>query len=159
MAPGSCSAAAGVAPAWKTSWNGSWRISGADGTALWDGDHPPVAQTADGTPIPAVVGTGPEEIAGSLGEFVAALRDSNVPSGEVHSNIMSLAMVEGAVRSAQTQQRVVLGDLLDDAYRQALAAEQRPELAAVLASWPSVHEVIGNVSRAVPAVELKGELR
>jgi hypothetical protein len=68
-------------------------------------------------------------------------------------------MVEGAIQSAQTRQRVVLGDLLDDAYRQALTAEQRPELAAALASWPSVHEVIGNVSRAVPAGELKGELR
>jgi hypothetical protein len=29
-----------------------------------------------------------------------------------------------------------------------MAAEQRPELAAGLASWPSVHEVIGNASRA-----------
>jgi hypothetical protein len=68
-------------------------------------------------------------------------------------------MVEGAVRSAQTRQRVALGDLLDEAYRQALAAERRPELSAALASWPSVHDVIGNASRAVPAGELKGELR
>jgi hypothetical protein len=82
-----------------------------------------------------------------------------VPYGEVHSNVMSLAMVEAAVRSAQTRQRVVLSDLLDEAYRQAVTAEQRPELAAALASWPSVHEVIGNASRAVPAGELKGELR
>ena len=72
---------------------------------------------------------------------------------------MSLAMVEGAVRSAQTRQRVALGDLLDDAYRQALAAELRPELAATLASWPSVHDASGNASRAVPAGELEGELR
>ena len=99
-----------------------------------------------------MVGTGPEEIAGSLTEFIAALRDGSVPYGEVHSNVMSLAMVEGAIRSAQTRQRVVLGDLLDDAYRQALASEQRPELAAALASWPSLHEVIGNASRAVPPV-------
>jgi hypothetical protein len=106
-----------------------------------------------------VVGTGPEDIAGSLTEFVAALRDGSVPYGEVHSNVMSLAMVEGAVRSAQTRQRVALGDLLDEAYRQALAAERRPELAAALASWPSVHDVIGNASRAVPAGEVKGELR
>jgi predicted dehydrogenase len=146
-------------PGLETSWNGSWRISGADGTALWDGDHVPVAQTADGTPIPAVVGTGPEQIAGSLAEFVAALREGSVPSGEVHSNIMSLAMVEGAVRSAQTRQRVVLDDLLDDAFREALEAEQRPELVAALASWPSVQNVIGNAGRAVPAGELKGELR
>ena len=146
-------------PGLETSWNGSWRISGADGAALWDGDHVPVAQAADGTPIPAVVGTGPEEIAGSLAEFVAALREGSVPSGEVHSNIMSLAMVEGAVRSAQTRQRIVLGELLDDAYRQAVAAEQRPELAATLASWPSVHEVIGNPGRVVAAGELEGEIR
>jgi predicted dehydrogenase len=146
-------------PGLETSWNGSWRISGAYGTALWDGDDPPEAQTADGTPIPAVVGTGPEEIAGSLAEFVAALRDGSVPSGEVHSNVMSLAMVEGAIQSAQTRQRVGLGALLDDAYRQALAAEQRPELAAALASWPSVHEVIGDASRAIPAGGLKGEFR
>jgi predicted dehydrogenase len=146
-------------PGLETSWNGSWRISGAYGTALWDGDHAPIAQAADGTPIPGVVGTGPEDIAGSLTEFVAALRDGSVPYGEVHSNVMSLAMVEGAVRSAQTRQRVALRDLLDEAYRQALAAERRPELAAALASWPSVHDVIGNASRAVPAGEVKGELR
>jgi predicted dehydrogenase len=143
----------------ETSWNGSWRISGAEGTALWDGDHPPVAQTADGTPIPAVVGTGPEEIAGSLAEFVGALRDGSVPYGEVHSNVLSLAMVEGAIRSAQTRQRVVLADLLDEAYREALASEQRPELVAALAAWPSVHEVIGSTSRALRAGELDERLR
>jgi predicted dehydrogenase len=146
-------------PGLETSWNGSWRISASRGTALWDGDHEPVAQTADGEPIAAVAGTGPEEIAGSLAEFVAALRDGSVPSGEVHNNVMSLAMVEGAVRSAQTGQRVVLANLLDEAYVQALEVEERPELRAALASWPSVREVIGNPGRAVPAPQLKGEFR
>ena len=143
----------------ETSWNGSWRISGSGGTALWDGDNEPVAQTDDGESIPAVAGTGPEEIAGSLAEFVAALRDRSVPSGEAHSNVMSLAMVEGAVRSAQTRQRVMLADLLDDAYVDALAVEERPELRAALASWGRVRDVIGNPARAVPAPQLKGELR
>jgi hypothetical protein len=92
-----------------------------------------------------------------LAEFVAALRDGSVPYGEAHRNVMSLAMVEGAIRSAQTRQRVALSDLLEEAYRQALAAEQQPELAAGLASWPSVHEVIGNVNRAVPAGEFGGK--
>lgn len=146
-------------PGLETSWNGSWRISAAGGTALWDGDYAPVAQTADGEQIPAEPGTGPEQIAGSLAEFVNALRTGVAPSGEAHSNVMSLAMVEGAIMSAQTRRVVVLGDLLDDAYRQALASEQRPELAAALASWPSLHEVIGNASRAVSAGRLKGELR
>jgi predicted dehydrogenase len=126
----------------ETSWNGSWRISGEAGTALWDGDHAPVARTADGTPIPAVAGTGPEELAGALAEFVAAIRHDSVPSGEIHRNVMSVAMVEGAIRSADTGRRVILTDLLDEAYRHALTSEQRPQLRAALASWPSVHEVI-----------------
>ena len=66
--------------------------------------------------------------------------------------MISLAMVEAAIQSAQARRRVVIADMLDDAYGQALATEQRPELAAALASWPSVHEVIGNASRAVPPV-------
>jgi predicted dehydrogenase len=146
-------------PGLETSWNGSWRISGSGGTALWDGDHEPVAQTVGGEPIAAMAGTAPEEIAGSLAEFVAALRDRSVPSGEVHSNVMSLAMVEGAVRSAQTGRRIALAELIDEAYAQALAVEQRPELRAALASWPSVREVVGNAARAVRAPQLKGELR
>lgn len=43
-----------------------------------------------------------EEIAGALAEFGAALRSGEVPSGEVHSNVLSLAMVEAAVQSAST---------------------------------------------------------
>lgn len=133
----------------QTTWNGSWRISGADGTAVWDGDHEPVAETADGEPIPAVPGTGPEELAGSLADFVAALREGSVPASEVHRNVMSLAMVEGAIRSAQAGERTVLADLLDEAYEHALATERRPELRTALASWPSVHEVIGGSRPAV----------
>jgi predicted dehydrogenase len=146
-------------PGMETSWNGSWRISGADGAAVWDGDHEPVAQMADGEPVPAVPGTGPEEIAGSLAEFIGAVRDGSVPSTEVHRNVMSLAMVAGAIRSAQTGQRIVLADLLDEAYEQALATERRPEIQAALASWPSVHEVIGGPAPAVPHGPRNGDTR
>ena len=72
---------------------------------------------------------------------------------------MSLAMVEGAIRSARTRQPVFLGDLLQEAYRLAVAAEQRPALGAALASWPSVHDVIGDARRALRAGELRGELK
>lgn len=127
-------------PGLETSWNGRWRISGETGTALWDGDGQPVARTADGAPIPAALGTGPEQIAGALAEFVAAIRDGGVPSGEIHRNVLSLAMVEGAIRSAETGRRVILADLLDEAHRGALATERRPGLRAALANWPSVHD-------------------
>ena len=147
-APGSRYIGSWCSPGLETSWNGSWRISGEAGTAVWDGDHQPVAETVDGEPIPAVAGTGPEEIAGALAEFVAAVRDGGVPSGEIHRNVMSLAMVEGAIRSARTGRRVILADLLDEAYEHALTTEQRPQLRAALAAWPSVHEVVANGLRA-----------
>ena len=69
-APGSRSTGSWCSPGLETSWNGSWRVSAAGGTALWDGDYAPVAETADGEQIPAEPGTEPEQIAGSLAEFV-----------------------------------------------------------------------------------------
>jgi predicted dehydrogenase len=130
-------------PGLETSWNGRWRVSGEAGTATWDGDSEPTAQTVDGAAIPAVAGTGAEEFAGALAEFLAAIRDGGVPSGEIHRNVMSLAMVEGAIRAAHTGRRVDLAGMLDEAYEQALTTEQRPQLRAALAAWPSVHEVVG----------------
>ncbi|GAB3746210.1 Gfo/Idh/MocA family protein [Microlunatus parietis] len=98
-------------PGLETSWNGSWRASTAAGTARWDGDHAPVAELADGTAIPSEVGTEPEQIAGSLAEFVQALRTGAAPQSEARTNINSVAMVEAAVRSSQTGTTVALADL------------------------------------------------
>ena len=124
-------------PGFETSWNGSWRVSGSLGTALWDGEsRPRVDGVGAGSVAPADAGVG-ETIAGSLAEFIAALRTGQVPSGEVHSNILSLAMVEGAVRSAETGHRVVIDALLQEAYAEAVRIEQRPDIAARLYGWGS----------------------
>ncbi len=96
------------APGLETSWNGRWRASTAAGTAIWDGDHDPVAETADGTAIAAQVGDEPEGIAGSLAEFVDALRTGSTPQSEARTNIYSVAMVEAAVRSSQLDATVAL---------------------------------------------------
>ena len=139
-------------PGLETSWNGSWRVSGAAGTALWDGDHPPAAQDGEGQPIDAPAGEGPEEIDGSLAEFIAAVRTGvRPPSGEVHSNVLSLAMVEAAIRSAEEHRRVSIAEILDDAYDRAVLEETDPALKAAFRSWPSVHAVIGRHSVAASA--------
>lgn len=130
-------------PGLETSWNGRWRVSAEGGTALWDGDGDPVAETADGTALPAVVEEEPEQIAGSLAEFVRVLRHGGVPSGEVHANVLSLAMVEAATTSARSGRRVSIAEVLDAAYAAALAAEQDEAVRARLASWTSVHDVVG----------------
>lgn len=130
-------------PGLETSWNGSWRISGEHGSAVWDGDHEPVAAAADGQPILGAVSDEPEQIAGSLAEFVTALGTDAVPWGEVHSNVLSLAMVEAAITSAAEGRRVLIAEVLDRAYEQAVHVEQDPEIAVVLKSWSSVHDIVG----------------
>ncbi|WP_051147342.1 Gfo/Idh/MocA family protein [Glaciibacter superstes] len=126
----------------ETSWNGSWRVNGAGGSATWDGTNSPVVErtatagaAADRSAVAANAEA--EEIAGALAEFVQALRTGRTPSGEVHSNVQSLAMVEAAVRSAETGQRVRIDEVLESAYRAALAGERRPDVKAALAGWDS----------------------
>ena len=126
-------------PGLETSWNGSWRLSAERGSAVWDGEGEPVAEGAG--PLEPVPDPG-REIAGSLREFLAALRGGPVPSGEVHANVLSLAMVEAAVASAAAGARVRIDDVLERARAEAVAAEARPEVAEVLRSWPSVREAL-----------------
>ena len=119
-----------------TSWNGSWRVSGEKGAALWDGDHDPVLDA----PVDGAVAAGPpySGIAGALQVFVRALRTGEVPSGEVHENVLSLAMVEAAVRSAGSGRPERLDDVLEQAYEQAVREEARPDVRAALQGWSSV---------------------
>ena len=127
-------------PGFETSWNGSWRISAERGTVMWDGDGEPRTDP-DEAAAPDEVDPG-REIAGSLREFVAALRLGVEPMGRVHANVMSLAMVEAATQSASQGRRVAIDDVLDRSYDAALAAERDPEVLAVLKSWPSVREAL-----------------
>jgi predicted dehydrogenase len=127
-------------PGADTSWNGSWRVNGEKGTALWNGDDEPVLQaevTAAEAPASPYSG-----IDGALQVFVQALRSGETPSGEVHENIMSLAMVEAAVQSADTGARVRLDDVLEHAYETALAAEARADVRDALAGWSSVRDAL-----------------
>jgi len=99
----------------NTSWQSQWRAFGSLGAASWDGENDPVADRVTGTdgfmraterfsaPADPNVARG---IAGSLREFVQALRTGQTPQGECHDNIKSLAMVFAAIESAKTGKRV-----------------------------------------------------
>ena len=98
-----------------TSWEADWRAVGPRGTALWDGHGTPTAGVVAGTEgftrpsatIEAVVRhDAPGGIAGSLADFLNALRTGETPMGECHDNIKSLAMVFAAIESSATGQRV-----------------------------------------------------
>jgi predicted dehydrogenase len=139
------------APGQETSWNGAWRLSGENGSALWNGDDEPTVETPDagaGSALipPPSVGDG---IAGSLSAFVRALRTGETPDGEVHGNVMSLAMVEAAIESTRTGSRILIDDVLDRAYATATANEKRDDVRARLESWTSVRAALQAVSVAV----------
>ncbi len=137
-------------PGLETSWNANWRISGEHGTVLWDGDNPPTVESAAGPDAADVVDPG-KEIAGSLRDFIRALRTGSAPMGQVHENIMSLAMVEAAVASASSGTRVSVAGLLEASYQECLASERNPGVLSILKAWPSVTAALSLQSDGVAA--------
>lgn len=103
-----------------SSWEADWRAVGEKGTAVWDGHgdprgqivtepggfHSKVADIAEAS-LPIKSG-----IAGSLVEFLSALKTGATPNGECHDNIKSFAMVCAAVESSKRRQRVEISEFL-----------------------------------------------
>jgi predicted dehydrogenase len=101
-----------------TSWEGKWRAVGPHGSAIWDGNSG-IGAMVVGEPLeingvhaltsertePIEDGV-PLGIAGSLRDFLGALKTGATPMGECHDNIKSLAMVFGAIESSRSGQRI-----------------------------------------------------
>lgn len=122
-------------PGLQTSWNADWHVYAARGAAAWDGDSD---VRVDSEGIGLDVPERREGIEGSLEEFVTSLRAGTTPQNEVRANVLSLAMVEGAIRSSDRRgERVVVADLLEESLAQAIADEQRDDVAEQLRSWAS----------------------
>lgn len=124
------------APGLETSWNAAWRLSAERGSATWDGDGNPVMEATASVEVADAVDPG-RELAGSLRAFVAGLRGHAPMMCEATDNVLSLAMVEASVESAETGERVTIDDVLTRAYTTALADEQRADVREVLAGWGS----------------------
>lgn len=131
-----------------TSWNGDWRLSTDRGTLVWDGDHPATVQSAPGESIvelAAIVGAG-ESLPGSLDAFLAALDSGEPAANEIDDNVLSLAIVEAALASAVSGERVRVCDLLVSATAQARAQAQEwdmEEITRTIDGWPGASERFG----------------
>lgn len=99
-----------------TSWEGDWRAVGAHGTAVWEKNgtpHAAIVAGEEGFHRPTTAVEEPPApldggIKGSLREFLHALETGDIPQGECHDNIKSLAMVFAAVESSKRGERVRL---------------------------------------------------
>ena len=105
-----------------TSWNGSWRVVGTAGTALWDGEGSPVAEIACTPAEPALLypvehtewertWDGPTGHAGCLDEMLTALVNGRQPETDASDNLKSYTMVLAALASASERSRIELGQL------------------------------------------------
>ena len=136
-------------PGAETSWNGSWRVSAQKGTALWNGDDEPRFEGE--AELHEITRTCYSGIDGALQVFVRALRTGELPMGEIHENLLSLAMVEAAVESVRTGRQTMLDDVLERAYDAALRQEQRADVRAALDRWTSVRAALAAPwARAAP---------
>ena len=125
-------------PGAETSWNGEWRVSAGHGTARWDGDHDPAG------PDVAAPDRRHSGIAGALRVFAEALETGVPPMGEVHGNVLSLAMVEAAVDSAARDRPVLVDDVLARAHEQAVRDETRDDVRELLRGWTDVRAALGS---------------
>lgn len=126
-------------PGAETSWNGEWRVSAEHGTARWDGDHDPLGPAVD-APDGRYSGIG-----GALRVFAEALDSGVTPMGEVHGNVLSLAMVEAAVDSAARGRPVLIDEVLARAHEQAVREETRTDVREALRGWTDVRAILGTV--------------
>lgn len=106
----------GCAVGRHTGWNGEWRIEGPGGTLTWEGNdlwfthlHRAPERRREQLALDKTDGGGQDPL---LNEFVSAIRENRDPECCATDNIKSLAMVAGAVKSAQEGGRSVkLADL------------------------------------------------
>jgi predicted dehydrogenase len=100
----------------NTTWECDWRAVGSHGSALWNGGDQYQAQQvahsngfhSDMVDVPIGPTSGGKHggHAGLIGEFIECVRNGGVPETTAEDNIKSLAMVFGAIESAQTGKRV-----------------------------------------------------
>ena len=99
-----------------TTWECDWRALGTNGYALWDGAENFRAQRprptddlvrpTDPVPVPGVEWPGPSGHAGCIHHFLDCIHAGRKPETDCTDNIKSLAMVFGAIESAETGRAV-----------------------------------------------------
>ncbi|TPI35099.1 Gfo/Idh/MocA family oxidoreductase [Mesorhizobium sp. B2-1-8] len=108
------------AAGFRTSWEGSWRIVAERGSLIWDGHDGLKAEVVvpgrDGMfdkiqPIEVPALDPADRVEGHLGiirDFMHAIETGTEPETRGADNIKSLAMVFGAIESAETGRRVMI---------------------------------------------------
>lgn len=103
----------------NTSWECDWRAVGTSGSLLWDGGDKisAAAVTAGGNftstcePVQVPAWELPAQTGGHAGvirDFIDCVKSGRTPETNAEDNIKSLAMVFGAIKSAEKGKRIVI---------------------------------------------------
>jgi predicted dehydrogenase len=107
-----------------TSWESSWRVTGSQGTAIWDGHQAPYAEVV--TPAEQegkfqfeysriesnYTWDGKLGHEGCIDEMFSALKEGRLAETDCRDNLHSIAMVLGAVESAKTRKKIDLTEYM-----------------------------------------------
>jgi predicted dehydrogenase len=102
-----------------TSWEGDWRVTGSNGTAIWDGTNRPFYETvvpSEGNKFIRDIErfesdetySGRDGHEGCLDEMFNALLEARKAETDCTDNIKSMAMVFGAIKSAAEGKKIYL---------------------------------------------------
>jgi predicted dehydrogenase len=103
----------------NTTWESDWRIIGTEGSVRWDGGEGLTAEVVEErggfrsklrpveVPTPDRAGKIGGH-AGCIADFVRCIREGDTPETICTDNVKSLAMVFGAIESAERGQRIVI---------------------------------------------------
>jgi predicted dehydrogenase len=103
----------------NTSWEGSWRVSGSKGTAVWDGTNRPYCEVVIPSEEQKFISAtrrmetdntynGREGHEGCLDEMFNAIIEGRRAETDCADNIKSMAMVFGALKSAREGRKIEL---------------------------------------------------
>lgn len=103
----------------RTTWESDWRIVGTRGSVCWDGTDDFQAEVVEESGgffstmrtvelPPATADAKAGGHAGAIRDFVNCVRTGTIPETSASDNIKSLAMVFGAIESAERRTRIVI---------------------------------------------------
>jgi predicted dehydrogenase len=96
----------------NTPWEGIWRLHGSRGSLAWRSNELVVSSGSNSRTIAVPSRPSDATLTATLAEYTAALDAGRAPETSLEDNMQTVAMVYGAIRSAETGTPVSIAEML-----------------------------------------------
>jgi predicted dehydrogenase len=101
-----------------TPWEGTWRLHGSEGSLAWTSDEIEIRNSRNARTVRVPSRPSDATLSATFEEFTAALDEHRSPGTAVEDNLRTVAMVYGAIRSAEQGAPVSVSEMIrEDARR------------------------------------------